>query len=357
MNKIFKEEVYDIPKDQNLFPNWQELCGKTILITGATSGLLIHFITFLLRQNYKYNLGIKLKLICRNLEKTTSCYFNIRGSESIQYIVHDIQNHYTESEIIQIGYFDILIHGAANVNRMLRSDFPVDTLRTNLLGTYNLLEIMTKQTHPTQFIFLSSASVYGEVNPYISSEFSEDKSGNVENLTLSATYSESKRMSETMCIAYSKQFGINIKILRLCSLYGSEMDFSRPAAIQNFILDASNGTNIEVMTPNVYKQLISYSDCARAILFIIILGRDEVYNVATSDYFSLEQIANLIAKVASKPVKVSISPTASKQIYSEARLSTKKLESLGWLPRITFEDGLKEVFDAYDLLYAIQERS
>lgn len=114
---------------------------------------------------------------------------------------------------------DYIIHGASNASPKRYATDPVGTMKSNLWGVSNLLELAKEKK--ARLLYISSGEVYGEDDGI---DFVETHSGYVNCLNPRACYPSSKRASETLCIAYKEQYGVNVVIARPCHIYGTDIE-------------------------------------------------------------------------------------------------------------------------------------
>ena len=158
--------------------------------------------------------------------------------------------------------FDYMVHGASNASPKRYATDPVGTMKSNLGGGSNLLEL-TKEKK-ARLLYISSGEVYGEGD---GSDFTEDYSGYVDCLN-PESYPSSRMSSETLCVSYKEQYGVDVVIARPCHIYGSDIERDDRAFAQ-FLRKAKAGEDILLKSDG--SQVRSYchvDDCASALLYI-----------------------------------------------------------------------------------------
>ena len=161
ISELQKQEAQRIVKEnKNIF---EELSGKTILITGATGLLGQNLVSAVLEANCQMNSAIKLVLLVRN-EKKAKDLFGI--CPEIMYIVSEIQQKVKTEEKI-----DYIIHAASQTSSRLFVEEPVETIMTAFMGTRNMLDLAVEKS-VKDFIYLSTMEVYG--NPTTEEKIAED---------------------------------------------------------------------------------------------------------------------------------------------------------------------------------------
>ena len=323
-----------------------ELYGKKILLTGITGMIGRALIRCLMEENEKNNAGIQITGVSRNQERANMRLDKYMASPLFTYHAADINE-----PLPEMGSFDYIIHGASNTHPKQYSSDPIGTIAANVWGTKNLLDYMVKHDCG-RFVFLSSVEIYGE-NRGDTETFTEDYLGYIDCNTLRAGYPESKRLGETLCNAYAKQYNIDFVIPRLSRVYGPGLLDDDSKAISQFIHKAAAGENIVLKSKG--NQLYSYTyeeDCAEAILLLMLKGKSgEAYNVADpKSTATLAELAQILADIAGTEVVFELPDEVEAAGYSTATkaiLNTNKLESFEWIPQIEIHKGLKKTVEEF----------
>ena len=121
--------------------------------------------------------------------------------------------------------------------------FPLEILKSNTLGTINALEIARKFNTP--FLFASTSEIYGD--PQITPT-PEIYRGNVNTLGIRGCYDEAKRAGEAICMAFHREYGIDVRIARIFNTYGPRMrtDGYYGRVVPRFIDQALNNRPITI---------------------------------------------------------------------------------------------------------------
>lgn len=336
--EIRKNPIYieDIKTVLNLKCDWLQLKNKTILITGATGLIGTVVVDMLQLINSEFNLNLKLLLISRHAINSEIDW--------ITYLVHDINEPFSYSDRV-----DYIIHAASNTHPKLYSTAPIETITTNLFGTFHLLNL-AKENKGCRFINLSSVEIYGE-NLNSSTKFKETDMGYLDCNTVRAGYCEAKRTCETLCQSFYSQYNVDFVTARLCRCYGPTIKDDDTKAISQFIKNGVNKNNIVLKSEG--KQLYSYlyaSDAACAILFLMLNGKTaESYNVSDekSD-IHLFELAKIIAELSEVSVVYDLPDEVEKKGFSTATtaiLDPTKINNLGWKACYSIYNGLVRTLD------------
>ena len=237
---------------------------KTVLITGGTGLICSWLVRYLMFLNDRYSFDIDIFLLVRSLNKAESMF----GIDShIHYYKQDI----TEPINYCFDNIDYWVLGACNAYPGAFKEMPVDILDQNYLGVHNACSyIIEKGICPQKIIYISSSEVYGEYD--FVDGVTEDFLGNVNQASLRACYSEGKRATETLCFAYSYQYGINISIARPGYIFGFIPYTKSNRADIEFFTNANN--HEPIILTSLGSQIRSYcyvEDTVRALLYILLV--------------------------------------------------------------------------------------
>lgn len=325
-----------ISDDYKLFRN------KTFFITGA-SGLVGSFaVDFLMYLNTEYNLNINVYALFSNDESCKKRFPSYENNIFFHPIIHDINQ-----PICSDINFDYTIHAASNTHPHLYGTQPVETIKLNIFGTANVLDLI-KTNKSCKTIFLSTLEVYGE-DLNISS-FKESDIGYINFNKPRACYPESKRLCETLCQSYISEYDLDIRIARLGYIYGPTVKLNSSKADVQFLNNALNQQNIIMKSNGEQQRSYCYvADVISAILLILLKGeKGEVYNIAAkSGNITLKDYAQILAEIANVKLCFEIPTEDEKRGYSTVKNSTlnsEKLYSLGWNELFSCKEAINTTF-------------
>lgn len=323
-NSIFEEDIKNIINyfDMSVFD------GKTILVTGATGLIGKLCVKSLLNSGY----NTQVIALVRDEEKAK----NIFGeSKRLTYLVQDINQRINTTRRV-----DYIIHAASTTSSKDFVEKPVETIYTAINGSRNVLEF-AKNKRLEGMVYLSSLEIYG-VNE--KENIKERDYGYIDILNPRSSYSESKKMVETMCISYGTEYGVPVKIARLAQTFGTGVSISDNRVFAQFAKAIINKENIILHTKGETKRNYCYTtDAVRGIFTILTKGENNnAYNVANENsYCSISEMAHLLENEYTKveykidEVNRGYNPTV------KIALNTEKLNALGWEAKV----NLKEMFD------------
>lgn len=331
-NKIVQEDMQEILKDIEV----NSLKDKTILITGATGMLATYLVYFLNYLNIIENLNIKIIGIVRNKEKAIRIFKGVK----IELLVQDIQ-----TEIKYDNKIDYIFHMASSANPKVILENPIDIIKANTIGTFNVFELAREKG--AKVFFTSTREIYGKVNDSIKF-IQEGDMGVVDCLERRACYPESKRIAETICNSYFYQYGLKYNIIRIAHVYGPGMNIDGDGRIMSDLIEnISKNQNIILKSDGTALRAFCYiTDAIRGLLLILIKGKDnEVYNLSNEkEEIMIKDLAQKAIDISRKKIKIEyqLNNSEAYTTYKRVGLDNRKLEKLGWNIGINLDKGLEK---------------
>lgn len=183
--------------------------------------------------------------------------------------------------------FNVIVHcaGSASVARSFQN--PIQDFERTVITTLNLLEYIKNYSIDSKLVYLSSAAVYGE----------SDENVLAENMVLNpiSPYGLHKKIAEEICEDYSKNYGLNIVILRLFSVYGVGLK-------KQLLWDACNkiSTNKNIFwgSGDETRDWINIKDLVKFIFFSSNYADETctVYNIGSGHGISVKEILGIVFK-------------------------------------------------------------
>jgi UDP-glucuronate decarboxylase len=322
---------------------WKKLEGKSFVISGAGGMLPAYMVHTLLKLNQKFSKKIKIYALVRNKQKLKK----IPKSNNLKIIKTDL-----DKKIEINGKVDYVIHAASKASPKYFKKDPVGTILPNIIGTRNLLELAKRKTIK-DFLYFSSGEIYGKVSNKI---IKEDSFGKIDPLEIRSCYAESKKMGENMCLAWSVQHKIPIKIGRIFHSYGPGMQLNDGRVFADFVSNVVNNQDIIIKSSGKAKRPFCYiTDTIIALFTILLKGKNEnAYNIANPNcVVSMNELAKIMSKLILKNKTKVIKEKRTKQDnYIQTKINIQrpditKMKSLGWKPNITIEEGFLRTIKSY----------
>lgn len=324
MNSILKNDINEIIEnfDMSIFND------KCTLITGAT-GLIGKLCALSIAKS-----GAKVIALVRNKQKGEKIF---EGLSNVELLIQDINQPINIDKRV-----DYIIHCASTTSSQDFVQKPVETIYTAINGTRNVLEYAKRRDKYLKgMVYLSSLEVYGKT---LNENVKEENLGYIDILSPRSSYSESKKIVETMCISFGHEYSVPVKIARLSQTFGAGVEKNDNRVFAQFAKSVIKKENIILHTKGETKRNYCYTtDAVRAIFTILTKGENnQAYNIANkSTYISISDMAKLLENSDTKVIYEIDNRNHGYNPTIKINLNTEKLESLGWDANI----DLKEMFN------------
>lgn len=311
-NKIFLEDL-EYGLNAECIP-WERFSGKTFFITGATGLIGYTLASLLLYRSAEKKSDIRVVALVRNREKAREQFGGqLADGAPIEFVEGAVED-FDASRIAQ--KIDYVIHGACPTASAFFTEHPVETVRTIVNGTDNMLRLCVEK-HVRSAVFLSSMEVYGEVSSR--EKLTEESLGNIDLLNPRSSYPESKRLAENLCACYASEFGLDVKSIRLAQTFGPGVKYEDARVFAYMMRCALEDKNIELKTSGAKENPYLYTmDAATAILTVLAKGeRGRSYNAANEEtYCSVREMAETVLRTfGKKNLKVETNGGSDNIIY------------------------------------------
>jgi len=316
----------------------------TYLITGST-GLIGAALVKAIAPR-----GDAVVAMARNVEKAQRMFGSMPGVEVVEW---DVTRPLDATMLPPASLKDpsscCLVHAAAETASRGFVEKPVETIGTIIDGTRNVLEF-ARSLPLGKVVFLSTMEVYGspKTDPVTETDF-----GFLDPAVVRSSYPEAKRLAENLCVAYAEEYGVNVTIARLTQTFGLGVVRGDTRVFAQFAEAVLGKRDIVLHTEGRTARCYCYiDDAVSAILTLAEKGASgEAYNVANpATYCTIREMAEML--VAAHPpsrVVIDFSGAAGKGYAPEfkMRLSTAKLEALGWRPYIGLLESYERLIDSW----------
>lgn len=241
---------------------------------------------------------------------------------------------------------DYIIHCASPTASKYFIDYPVETMIFNTMTTSELLEY-ARRSVVRGMVYLSSLESYGSVLDDTKA-IKEDFQGYVNPLETRSSYNMSKRMCESLCHAYAKEYSIPVKVIRLTQTISPYINDSDMRVFAQFARHASKGEDIVLHTEGISgRQYIHVEDAVDAILCVLYKGiAGEAYNAAREDsYISVKDMAHFVQEHFNPAGRV-VMNLRSDMGYApttKLRLDTSRLRALGWEAKYSLYEMFRDL--------------
>ncbi|MEA2004887.1 MAG: UDP-glucuronic acid decarboxylase family protein [Acidobacteriota bacterium] len=220
----------------------------------------------------------------------------------------------------------------------------IKTVKTNVIGTINMLGLAKRIKAP--ILFASSSEVYGspEIHPQPESYW-----GHVNPIGPRSCYDEGKRVAETLMMDYHRQNKVNAKIVRIFNTYGPRMAPNDGRVISNFIIQALKGDPLTVYGDG--SQTRSFCYVSDLIDGLIAMMKAKEFtgplNLGNSVEYSILELAQKIIKLTKSPSKIIHEPLPSDDPKRRCPDISLVRKVLGWEPKIDLQEGLEKTISYF----------
>ncbi len=243
---------------------------------------------------------------------------------------------------------DEIYNLACPASPRLYQRFPIETFKTSILGSLNLLEL-AKSTGAKIFQ-ASTSEVYGDpqLHPQPESYF-----GNVNPIGPRACYDEGKRGAETLFFDYHRQHQLDIKVMRIFNTYGPRMSATDGRVVSNLILQALQGQDLTVFGDGTQTRSFCYVDDTIHAIRLMMATPKEVtgpINVGNPIECTILELASLILELTGSSSKLSFLPAAADDPHKRQPTIELARRELTWEPALELKEGLLKTiayFDSY----------
>ena len=219
--------------------------------------------------------------------------------------------------------------------------YPTETTKTSVIGMINMLELANR--FGAKVLQASTSEVYGdpEVHPQV-----ESYRGSVSVTGPRACYDEGKRVAETLCYDYLRQFGTRVKVVRIFNTYGPNMAVDDGRVVSNFILQAHRGKDITIYGDGSQTRSFCYVDDLIDGLVRMMESHDEFHgpvNLGNPGEFTIKEVIALTgskSQIVYKPLPQD-DPARRRPDISLAK------QKMGWEPHISLETGLGRTIEYF----------
>jgi UDP-glucuronate decarboxylase len=307
---------------------------KVVLLTGA-AGFLGSHITSKLLHNGNAVVGVDNFLSGRqeNINK-------FLGNPSYEFIEHDIVNSYDYSQKP-----DYILNFACPASPIQYQIDPIKTIETIFLGTMNMLRIAVSYKIP--MIQASTSEIYGD--PKISPQ-TEEYWGNVNPIGVRACYDEGKRAAETLCFDYKRQYGVDVKVIRIFNTYGPNMAINDGRVVSNFITQALKNEPLTVYGKGDQTRSLCYvSDLVEGISKLV-EHKGEVntpINLGNPNELTVEMLAKKILEITNSKSRIEYLPLPSDDPKQRCPSIEKAKSLLDWHPKVSLGVGLSKTINYF----------
>jgi UDP-glucuronate decarboxylase len=266
------------------------------------------------------------------------------GHPRFEFLRHDV----TQPLFVEV---DQIYHLACPASPVFYQNNPIKTIKTNVLGTMNMLGLAKRCK--ARMLLTSTSEVYGDPEEHPQRE---EYWGHVNPIGIRSCYDEGKRLAETLCFEYLRQHGVQIRIARIFNTYGPRMLENDGRVISNFIVQAINGTPITIYGDGSQTRSFCFvSDMVRGLIKLMNGEHVGPINLGNPGEYTILQLAQHIQGAINPNASLVYKPLPSDDPKKRKPDITKAKTLLGWEPTVPLAEGLKATIADFEQRIAAQK--
>ena len=339
--KIIYEDIQVIVSNLNEY--FDKISGSTFVITGPNGLIASYIVDTLIYLNDHRLLKRPCKIL--GLERLPITkrdrLGHLLGKKDVYFVQHDVRQPYKFRHRV-----DYIVHAAGwSAPATFLSD-PLGTVDVNLKGIRWILDY-AKENKVKSLLYMSSGEIYG--NPSKENiPTPETYNGNVSTLAPRACYTESKRLSETLCNIYYQLYKVPVKIARPFIVYGPGLAITDRRVMADFMRFGIEKKPIEMLSEGLDTRSYCYITDATILFFKLLFSKYDAqpFNVANNrEEISIRELAELVHRACGIKKKVKVKKTEGTHFISDAPSRvcpdiSRAEELLEFDPKVGIKEGL-----------------
>ena len=300
---------------------------KIILITGGAGFVGSHLCEKLINDN---NIIYCLDNLVTGNKKNIS---NLINKKNFKFIHHNINKSFDFK-------VDEIFNLACPASPQHYQSDPVETIRTNVQGVLNLLELSEK--YQAKILQASTSEIYGDP---LQHPQSENYWGNVNPIGIRSCYDEGKRCAETLFFDFYRQYNLDIKVIRIFNTYGPRMNIKDGRVVSNFVVQALKNENITIYGKGNHTRSFCYVDDlieGMVKFFYTDNNLTGPINIGNPREYSILELAKIIINLTNSNSKIVYESLPNDDPKKRKPNIENAKQYLNWEPKITLDIGLKK---------------
>lgn len=328
--------------------------GRTLLVTGGSGFLMSYIIDTVLTHNGRAKRPCRVLAVDNFASGLPERLAHLKGHPHFRLLRQDI------AEPLQLDEpVDWIVHGASIASPPVYRRFPLETIRANVDGTRNLLDLATRE-RVRGMIVMSTSEIYGDPSAD-AIPTPESYRGLVSSTGPRACYDESKRLAETLSVTYHQLHGTPVKLIRPFNVYGPGLRIDDGRVLPDFMRCVLEGRPIELLSDGSPTRSFCYISDATALMLRVLTAdfAGEPINVGNDEVeISMLDLARTVARIGADVTGRPAIPVVHRQSEEAAylvdnpqrrcpdlRLARSRFPQ--WAPQVSLEDGVRRMLRHY----------
>ncbi|KAH7676610.1 UDP-glucuronate decarboxylase protein [Dioscorea alata] len=251
------------------------------------------------------------------------------GNPNFELIRHDV----VEPLLLEV---DQIYHLACPASPVHYKFNPVKTIKTNVVGTLNMLGLAKRVG--ARFLLTSTSEVYGDPlqHPQVETYW-----GNVNPIGVRSCYDEGKRTAETLTMDYHRGAKVQVRIARIFNTYGPRMCIDDGRVVSNFVAQALRKEPLTVYGDGKQTRSFQYvSDLVEGLMRLMEGDHIGPFNLGNPGEFTMLELAKVVQETIDPNAKIMFQENTQDDPHKRKPDISKAKELLGWEPKIPLRKGL-----------------
>ncbi|XP_010938386.2 UDP-glucuronic acid decarboxylase 2 [Elaeis guineensis] len=251
------------------------------------------------------------------------------GNPNFELIRHDV----VEPLLLEV---DQIYHLACPASPVHYKFNPVKTIKTNVVGTLNMLGLAKRVG--ARFLLTSTSEVYGDPlqHPQVETYW-----GNVNPIGVRSCYDEGKRTAETLTMDYHRGAHVEVRIARIFNTYGPRMCIDDGRVVSNFVAQALRKEPMTVYGDGKQTRSFQYvSDLVEGLMRLMEGEHVGPFNLGNPGEFTMLELAKVVQETIDPNARIEFRPNTEDDPHKRKPDITKAKELLGWEPKVSLRHGL-----------------
>uniref|UniRef100_A0A453AQ29 UDP-glucuronate decarboxylase n=1 Tax=Aegilops tauschii subsp. strangulata TaxID=200361 RepID=A0A453AQ29_AEGTS len=251
------------------------------------------------------------------------------GNPNFEMIRHDV----VEPILLEV---DQIYHLACPASPVHYKFNPVKTIKTNVVGTLNMLGLAKRVG--ARFLLTSTSEVYGDPlqHPQVETYW-----GNVNPIGVRSCYDEGKRTAETLTMDYHRGANLEVRIARIFNTYGPRMCIDDGRVVSNFVAQALRKEPLTVYGDGKQTRSFQYvSDLVEGLMKLMEGDHVGPFNLGNPGEFTMLELAKVVQDTIDPNARIEFRANTADDPHKRKPDITKAKELLGWEPKVALRNGL-----------------